>query len=185
MGRMDGDSLRGSLLIAGGSLTDPNFRRTVVLVGEHTDEGALGIVLNRPAPATVEEIVPPLAELTAPGEPLFFGGPVQPDAVVILAEFEDPERADMLVLDRIGFLVGIVEPENIGGLTRARVYAGYAGWGPGQLEAELGESAWLVEPGRPDDVFAPHDQDLWRTVVRRKGRAFDMLSLMPPDPSLN
>jgi putative transcriptional regulator len=183
MSRME--SLRGSLLVAGGSLIDPNFRRSVVLVGEHTEEGALGVVLNRPAPATVEEIVPPLAALAGPGEPLFFGGPVQPDAVVILAEFEDPERADMLVLDRIGFLVGVVEPEQTGGLARARVYAGYAGWGPGQLEAELEGSSWLVEPGTPDDVFAPHDLDLWRAVVKRKGRAFDMLSLMPPDPSLN
>jgi putative transcriptional regulator len=179
------DSLKGSLLVANGVLQDPNFRRTVVLVGEHTQEGALGVVLNRPATATVEEVVPPLAELATPGDPLFFGGPVQPDAVVILAEFDDPERADLLVLDRIGFLVGVVEPERIGGLTRARIYAGYAGWGPGQLEAELEDSSWLVEPGRPDDVFAPHDLDLWRAVVKRKGRAFAMLSLMPPDPSLN
>jgi putative transcriptional regulator len=154
-------------------------------VGEHTDEGALGVVLNRPAPATVGEIVPPLAELAGPGELLFFGGPVQPEAVVVLAEFEDPERADMLVLDRIGFMVGVVDPERTGALSRARVFAGYAGWGPGQLEAELEESSWIVEPGRPDDVFAPLGVDLWRTVVRRKGRAFDMLSLMPPDPSLN
>ncbi len=179
------ESLRGRLLIAGASLVDPNFRRTVVLVGEHTNEGALGVVLNRPASATVEEIVPPLADLAGAGAPLFFGGPVQPEAVVILAEFDEPERADLLVLDRIGFLVGIVDPERTGSLARARVYAGYAGWGPGQLDAELEESSWLVEPGTPEDVFAPHDLDLWRTVVKRKGRAFEMLSLMPPDPSLN
>jgi putative transcriptional regulator len=94
------DSLRGNLLIAGPDLFDPNFRRVVVLVGEHTEEGALGVVLNRPSPATVEEIVPALADVAGPGELLFFGGPVQPEAVVILAEFEEPERAEMLVLDR-------------------------------------------------------------------------------------
>jgi putative transcriptional regulator len=179
------DSLRGSLLIAGPNLFDPNFRRSVVLVGEHTEEGALGVVLNRPGPATVGEIVPPLSELAGPDAPLFVGGPVQPEAVVILAEFDEPERAEMLVLDRIGFLLGNVDPDRTGPLARARVFAGYTGWGPGQLEAELREPSWLVEPGRPDDVFAPHDVDLWRTVVRRKGRRFAMLSLMPSDPTLN
>ena len=179
------DSLRGSLLIAGPSLFDPNFRRTVVLVGEHTDEGALGVVLNRPSPATVGEIVPTLARLAGPGELLFFGGPVQPEEVVVLAEFAEPERADMLVLDRIGFLVGQVDPNQTGPIERARVFAGYAGWGPGQLEAELAEESWLLEPGRPDDVFAPEDLDLWRAAVLRKGRRFAVLSLMPPDPSLN
>lgn len=179
------DSLRGSLLIAGPDLFDPNFRRVVVLVGEHTEEGALGVVLNRPSPATVEEIVPSLAHVAGPGELLFFGGPVQPEAVVILAEFDQPERAEMLVLDRIGFLIGEVDPERTGPIGRARVFAGYAGWGPGQLEAELEESSWLIEPGRPDDVFAPHDHDLWRRAVRRKGADFATLSLMPFDPTLN
>ena len=179
------DSLRGSLLIAGPKLFDPNFRRSVVLVGEHTDEGALGVVLNRPSPATVGEIVPPLAELAGPEELLFFGGPVQPEAVVVLAEFDEPDRAEMLVLDRIGFLIGEVDPDRTGPIARARVFAGYTGWGPGQLEMELEESSWLVEPARPDDVFGASDLDLWRVAVKRLGRDFATLSLMPADPTMN
>ena len=179
------DSLRGSLLIAGPDLFDPNFRRTVILVGEHTEEGALGVVLNRPSEVTVAEIAPPLAGLTGPDELLFFGGPVQPEAVVVLAEFDEPERAEMIVLDRIGFLIGEVDPSRTGPIARARAFVGYAGWGPGQLEAELAGSSWIVEPGRSDDVFVHHDEDLWRSAVRRKGKGFATLSLMPFDPSLN
>jgi putative transcriptional regulator len=179
------DSLRGSLLIAGPTLFDPNFRRTVILVGEHTDEGALGVVLNRPSDVTVGEVAPPLADLTGRDELLFFGGPVQPEAVVVLAEFDQPERAEMIVLDRIGFLIGEVDPERTGPIARARAFAGYAGWGPGQLEEEMASSAWFAEPAKPQDVFAPHDGDLWRVAVRRKGKAFDTLSMMPFDPTLN
>ncbi len=183
IGRMD--SLRGNLLIAGPTLFDPNFRRAVVLVGEHTDEGALGVVLNRPSPATVQEIVPPLAPLAGPEELLFFGGPVQPEAVIVLAEFDEPDRAEMLVLDRIGFLIGEVDPDQTGPIARARIFAGYTGWGPGQLEAEVDESSWLIGPAVPDDVFGPADADLWRVAVRRKGRGFATLSLMPADPTMN
>jgi putative transcriptional regulator len=179
------DSLRGSILIAGPDLFDPNFRRTVILVGEHTDEGALGVVLNRPSDVTVAEIAPPLVDVTGPDALLFFGGPVQPEAVVILAEFDQPERAEMLVLGRIGFLIGEVDPSRTGPIGRARAFAGYAGWSPGQLEAELAESSWIVEPGRSDDVFVPHEEDLWRSAVRRMGKAFATLSLMPFDPTMN
>src|SRR5438876_5902673 len=100
------ESLKGQLLIASGSLFDPNFRRTVVLIGEHNEEGALGVVLNRPAPVTIEEAVPPLASIVAPDDTLFFGGPVQPQSPVVLAEFEHPDFADLLVFGSIGFLTG-------------------------------------------------------------------------------
>src|SRR5205814_685906 len=144
----DMDSLRGHLLLAGAGLYDPNFRRTVILVGEHSEEGAMGVVLNRPSPIPVAEAVPPLAELPglANGDGLVYvGGPVQPDAIVVIADFEEPERAGVLVLDTIGFVPGDVETDSIGELRRARVFAGYAGWGPGQLESELEESSWIVE----------------------------------------
>src|SRR4029079_5505908 len=97
-------SLKGQLLVAGAGLLDPNFRRTVVLVGEHTEEGALGVVLNRAAPVTVAEGVPTLAGLCGAGEAMFFGGPVQPGAVVVLADLEEPERAGLAVFGSIGFL---------------------------------------------------------------------------------
>ena len=179
------DSLRGHLLIAGAELWDPNFRRTVVLIGDHDDEGAVGVILNRPATVAVGDAAPPLAGLVDAGEPLFIGGPVQPQAAVVLAEFVDPERADRLVVGAIGFLPSEVGPDELGVLRRARVFAGYAGWGPGQLEAELEESSWIVEAATPEDVFAEDPGGLWSRVLRRKGDAFAVLALMPPDPSMN
>src|SRR5438046_1834172 len=103
------ESLRGQLLIANPTLLEPTFHRTVVLVGEHTEEGALGVVLNRPAAASVEEAAPPLADLVGVGDPLFIGGPVQQDAAVVVAEFEHPDGAGLLVFDSVGFLLGHVE----------------------------------------------------------------------------
>jgi putative transcriptional regulator len=179
------DSLKGQLLVAGASLLDPNFRRTVVLVGEHTEDGALGVVLNRAAPITVGEVVPALADLAGEGEPMFFGGPVQPGAVVVLADLQDPDQAGLAVFGTIGFLTGEVEPDGLGPVRRARVFAGYAGWGPGQLEAELDEQAWILEPAVPDDVFTEDPEGLWGAVLRRKGGDYRMLALMPLDPSMN
>jgi putative transcriptional regulator len=179
------ESLQGQLLIAGPGLLDPNFRRTIVLVGEHTDEGALGVVLNRPSPVSVADAVPPLAELVPPEERLFVGGPVQPQAAVVLADFEDPARAGLLVLGTIGFILGDADPASMSGIRRARVYAGYAGWGPGQLEGELEESAWIMELALPADVFAEDPQALWAAVVRRKGGDAAFMATMPFDPSTN
>lgn len=178
-------SLRGHLLVAGPALLDPNFRRTVVLVGEHGDEGAMGVVLNRPAPIPVEEAVPPLAALVGDDGLVYVGGPVQPQAIVVLGEFEEPERAGVLVFGSIGFLPGEVDPDLVGELGRARVFAGYAGWGPGQLESELAESSWIVEPALPEDVFTDEPEHLWSEVLRRKGGPFAVLALMPDDPRLN
>lgn len=178
-------SLKGHLLVAGPGLLDPNFRRAVVLVGEHSDDGALGVVLNRPTGATVGETLPELtAVLDGRGE-VHLGGPVQPSAIVVLAEFADPARAGTLVLGDVGFLPSEVDPDELGELRRARVFAGYAGWGPGQLDGELAEGSWIVEPAVPDDVFTPQPDELWSDVLRRKGGPFGVLALMPPDPSLN
>jgi putative transcriptional regulator len=179
------DSLRGHLLIAGPSLVDPNFWRTVVLVGEHSEEGALGVVLNRASDAAVDETVPELMILADGLGHVHVGGPVQPSAIVVLADFLEPERAASLVLDSVGFLPAEVDPTTLGELKRARVFAGYAGWGPGQLDGELEEGSWIVEPALPEDVFTSDPDALWSDVLRRKGGPFGVLALMPPDPSLN
>jgi putative transcriptional regulator len=179
------DSLRGHLLIAGPDLWDPNFRRTVVLIGHHDDEGAVGVVLNRPLETTVEEAVPPLSTLVPPGEPLFQGGPVQPEAAVVLADFEDPERAGIIALGTIGFLPEETDAEQLGGLRRARVFAGYAGWGAGQLEAEVQESSWHAALARPTDVFEPDPDRLWASAVGRLGPEHRFLLTMPVNPQLN
>jgi putative transcriptional regulator len=179
------ESLRGQLLIAGPTLLDPNFWRTVVLVGEHSEEGALGVVLNRSSETPVEEALPELTLLAEDLGAVHVGGPVQPSAVVVLADFVDPDAAETLVLDSVGFLPSEVEPDTLGELRRARVYAGYAGWGPGQLDGELEEGSWIVEPARPEDVFTDDPESLWSEVLRRKGGPFAVLAAMPPDPSLN
>lgn len=179
------ESLRGHLLIAGPRLLDPNFWRTVVLVGEHSDEGALGVVLNRSSETAVEEALPELAVLADDLGSVHVGGPVQPSAVVVLADFVDTAAAEALVVGSVGFLPSEVEPDAIGELRRARVYAGYAGWGPGQLDGELEDGSWIVEPALADDVFTDDPEGLWSEVLRRKGGPFAVLAAMPPDPSLN
>ncbi len=178
-------SLKGHLLVAGPTLVDPNFRRTVILVGEHGDDGALGVILNRTSGTTVDEALPELTVLVEGTAAVHVGGPVQPSAVVVLAEFTDPERAATLVLEDIGFLPSEVDPDDLGELRRARVFAGYSGWGPGQLDGELEEGTWIVEAAFPDDVFTADPEELWSDVLRRKGGPFGVLALMPPDPSLN
>jgi putative transcriptional regulator len=179
------NSLRGHLLIAGPALLDPNFWRTVVLVGEHSEEGALGVVLNRSSETAVEEALPELALLADDLGAVHVGGPVQPSAVVVLADFVDADDAQALVVDSVGFLPSEVEPATIGELRRARVYVGYAGWGPGQLDGELAEGSWIVEPAQPEDVFTDDPEGLWSAVLRRKGGPFGVLAAMPPDPSQN
>ena len=173
------DSLRGKLLIAAPSQYD-YFRRTVVLVLEHGEDGAMGVVLNRPSETVVGDAVPALSGLAGEGELVRIGGPVAPEAVVALAEFPDPEEASTQVLEGVGVLDPEAPNESLG---RLRVYAGYAGWAPGQLDAELEQGAWIVERAEPGDPFA--DEDIWPEVVRRKGGSYSLMARMPADPSLN
>ena len=179
------DSLKGQLLIAQADLTDPNFRRAVVLVTEHDDEGALGVVLNRPAEAKVAEAVPPLAELVGEEAPVYVGGPVDQSSVIVLAQFEDPDDAAATIFDDVGFVSGDSDLEELpDAIRQARVFAGYAGWSAGQLDAELEADGWIIEPALVEDVFGPSDE-LWSDVLRRKGGPYALLATMPPDPSLN
>jgi putative transcriptional regulator len=182
---MDAETLTGRLLLSNASLFDPNFRRTVVLVGHHDEDGAVGVVLNRPFDVTVDEAVPPLADLVAPGDVVFEGGPVQPEAAVVVAEFSDPEKAGVLAFGSVGFLPEESGPDDARAIVRARVFAGYAGWAAGQLEAELEEDAWLVTPARPEDVFHDDPDRLWEDVVARLGGRYRLLTTMPFDPSAN
>jgi putative transcriptional regulator len=181
------DSLRGKLLLASPTMTDPNFSRAVVLIAEHTEDGAMGLVLNRPATTTVSEAVPDLAWLTDDEASVYVGGPVAETAVIVLAEFDRPELAGAIVEGDLGFIgTDADEPEQLeDAVRRARVFAGHAGWGPGQLEDEIAEDAWIVEPPRRDEVFTVEPDELWASVLRRKGRRYALLSTMPPDPSLN
>ena len=180
------DSVRGQLLIAGPSLLDPNFWRTVVLVVEHTDDGALGLVLNRPSETTVGEAVSQLEELVDRDDQLFIGGPVQPSAVIVLAEFEDPGDAALIAFADIGVLAAGASLEDAGADVRSgRAFVGHSGWGPGQLDAELERGDWILEPARRDDAFSVDPDALWAQVLTRKGGSYALIARMPPDPSVN
>jgi putative transcriptional regulator len=179
------DSLRGHLLVASPALLDPNFRRTVVLVTEHTEEGAAGLVLNRPSPVDVASAVPQLEPLVQDGEQVWVGGPVQPEAVLVLGEFLDPDDAAVPLFDSLGF-PSLDEPEEIlPATTRRRVFAGYAGWDVGQLEAEVADEDWILEPACADDAFTDDPDELWRDVLRRKGGIYELVARMPEEPNLN
>ncbi len=173
------DSLRGKLLIASPALPDW-FRRAVILMVEHAPEGAFGLVLNRPSETTVGDAVPELAELAGPTEPVYIGGPVQPDGVVALGEFEDLDLAAKPVTGDVG-LVDLEHPPD--GLGRIRLFAGHAGWGEGQLDGELVQEAWIVSEPEHDDAFA--FGDLWASALQRMGGSYELLARMPSDPSRN
>jgi putative transcriptional regulator len=179
------DSLRGKLLVASPALTDPNFARSVVLMTEHSDDGAMGIVLNQPAEAAARDLIPALSSI-ARDDPLFIGGPVQPHAVVLLAEFNDPLAAAWIVVADVGLASAETDFDQLDdSVRRGRFYAGYSGWGPGQLEMELDIDSWIVEPPLPAELFPDDPASLWRTVLDRKGGSYKLISRMPDDPSLN
>jgi putative transcriptional regulator len=179
------ESTRGQLLIAGPTLTDPNFWRTVVLIVEHTEAGALGLVLNRPSETSAGDAAPALADLLDPQDLLFIGGPVQPSAVIVLAEFEDAGDDALIAFDQIGVLTA--EPAELlgAGVRRARAFAGHSGWGPGQLDAELERGDWILAPARPEDAFCAEAETLWSEVLSRLGGQYRLVAKMPIDPSLN
>jgi putative transcriptional regulator len=174
------DTLRGRLLVAAPILNDPNFHRTVVLVAEHGEDGAMGLVLNRPTDTAVGEALPELAALAGETDPVYVGGPVALESVLAVAELDDPDDASELLFGAVGF---VQEPDVP--VQRGRIFVGYAGWTAGQLEAELEEESWLVVAAEPDDLFGDDPDALWSTVLRRQGGPYALLSLMPPDPSLN
>ncbi len=178
------DSLQGKLLVASPALLDPNFRRTVVLIAHHDEDGAMGLVLTRPSDVPALDAVPSLEGLPGAEKPVYMGGPVQPEAFMVLAEFEDADDAAAPILGTVGFMPAEAEPEDLA-IRRFRLFAGYAGWGPGQLEGEVAEPSWIVVSARTGDAFADDPDELWRTVLKRKGGRYSLMEHMPYDPSLN
>lgn len=178
------ESLQGKLLVSSPSLVDPNFRKTVVLIAHHDEEGAMGLVLSRPSDLPAVDAVPSLDLLPGASDPVFVGGPVQPNAFMVLAEFDDVGEAAAPIMGRLGFMPAGAEPDELG-IRRLRLFAGYSGWGIGQLEAELAESSWIVVDAETDDAFADDPDELWRSVIHRKGGSFELMENMPFDPGLN
>ncbi|HEX3691122.1 MAG TPA: YqgE/AlgH family protein [Solirubrobacteraceae bacterium] len=179
------DSARGQLLVAGPGLLDPNFWRTVVLIVEHSEEGALGLVLNRPSETTVGEAVSELEQLLELDEPLYVGGPVQPSALIVLAEFDQPTEAALIAFEDIGVLANGAQEDPSLSVRRGRAFVGHAGWGPGQLDGEVERGDWILERALRDDAFSGTPMELWSKVLTRKGGSYALVARMPPDPSVN
>lgn len=173
--------------MAAPTLLDPHFQRAVIVMLEHSDEGALGLVLNQPTDISAVEALPePLCGLVPDDHVIHCGGPVQPAAVIILAEFDDPTRAAGQVIGKIG----IVDPdEAVDELSDrvgdVRIFGGYAGWGPGQLEQEIADGAWIDVTADPSDIFTMAPDGLWRAALERKGGVFRLVARMPEDPTMN
>ncbi|HEX5366694.1 MAG TPA: YqgE/AlgH family protein [Acidimicrobiales bacterium] len=185
------DSTAGRLLIAEPMLGDPNFDRAVVLMIEHSRRGALGVVLNRPTELEVGAVLEGWAPLAAPPPVLYAGGPVEQNGVLALGRRHARARSRDIpgwttVLGPVGTVDLHLDPDDLAPwLSGIRLFAGYSGWGGGQLEAELAEGAWLVVPATADDVFAPDPDAMWRAVLRRQGGKLAMLANFPAHPSLN
>jgi putative transcriptional regulator len=190
--------LTGRLLVATPALGESTFERSVVLVLDHDEDGALGVVINRPTPVDVSEVLPVWQPLASEPGVLFQGGPVALDSALGLAlvpgEGDDEPLGWRRVAGRIGLVDLDVPPEVLAAeVTRLRIFAGYSGWSAGQLEDELAEGAWYVVAarlgdGRADDggdAFTERPEELWRRVLRRQGGDLAMVSTYLDDPSLN
>jgi putative transcriptional regulator len=181
--------LRGRLLVATPALVDPNFARSVILLLEHSDEGAVGLVLNRPSETPVGEVLPDWSAYAAEPGVVYVGGPVSPDGAICLGRSPmiggvgvDPWRFFDGVVGTVDLSAG---PAGVPAGTEVRVYAGYAGWGTEQLALEIEIGSWYVVEGGVDDVFCADPDDLWRVVLKRQPGQLAMVANFPSDPSLN
>jgi putative transcriptional regulator len=191
------DLLRGRLLVATPDLTDPNFARTVVLILDHGDEGAFGVVLNRATDTRVADAIEPWAEVASAPAVVFLGGPVGGDQAIGLASSAEPEPAsgwaplfaDLGNGDRGSGSLGSVDLEAgpaALSLLQFRVFVGYAGWGVDQLEGEIDEGSWfVVDAVIPGDVFGAHPDRLWSDVLRRQPGRTAWFANFPQDRSTN
>ncbi len=162
----------GALLVATPLLADPNFSRSVVLVLRHDEEGTLGVVLDRPTTIAVDEFLPAWAAVAAPPGVVFHGGPVDPEiGIGIALRFGSIEIVE---LDQ--------EPTDS---TPVRIFAGYAGWGPDQLDAEMLEDAWFAVDFQSSDLVTDTPDELWTTVLRRQRADISIFATYPPDPRMN
>jgi putative transcriptional regulator len=186
---MSETSWAGKVLVATPALTDPNFHRTVILLLEHTDEGAVGLVLNRPSEVRLAEALPGWEFVAATPPVVFAGGPVEPDAVIAVGRAKPDTLPDpdwVPIVDRLRVVDLAAGPEVADTLVDlARVFVGYAGWAPGQLELEVGADAWFLADATDLDALVDEPETLWSRVLRRQGGELALFSTFPEDPSLN
>jgi len=191
---MEEQSLSGRVLAASPKLGDPNFRRAVVLIVEDdTDEGTLGVILNRPTEVPLDQVLDTWTPLATGPQVVFRGGPISPNSALALAlayGTEEPVGWRSLegtpMMSRLGLVDLGAPPELLaGGISSMRVFAGYAGWGAGQLRDEIEEGAWFVLPGEPADAFVTEPEGLWSAVLRRQGGDLALVATFPDDPVMN
>jgi len=185
---MAAPSHRGRLLVAGPLLDDPNFSRTVIVLVDHSSQGALGFVLNRPMEVAVATVAPGWERWACPPLVVFAGGPVAPESGVFLAEVPGPAPALRItpVVGTVGMIDAAADPDDVAaGVMRLRMFAGCASWGPGQLDGELDEGSWLVVDADPSDLLDAEPAELWRKVIRRQPGSVSILARAPDDMSLN
>ena len=181
----------GSLLIASAALLDPNFTRCVLLVLDSDENGSLGVILNRPSEVQVGDVLAPWRDVVSEPEVLFRGGPVELNAALAVGSIRTVADADLPSGWRpLAGSTGIVDldsspDEFLGRLTALRVYAGYTGWGAGQLEGEIAQGSWHVVPAHEGDAFSSFPDRLWRDVLRRQPSPLSMLATLPEDANLN
>jgi putative transcriptional regulator len=180
-------STAGRLLVATPTLADPSFARSVVLMLEHSDEGALGVVLNRPSELPVSAILEGWAPVVAPPSLIFHGGPVSMDSALGLVRTSQQGVLGVRRLPHDIALVDLDTPAELvsEAVSSMRVFAGYAGWSAGQLEGELEEGSWFVVDPLPEDAFTAEPDDLWRRVLRRQPPPLSLVASFPRDPALN
>lgn len=180
----------GRLLVATPALADPNFHRSVVLLLDHTEDGVLGVILNRPSEAEVADALPEWAGVATDPERVFLGGPVQPSAALGLAwcppGLPDDDDGGLRVLGGSLGTLDLEEPDAVPpGCRGVRIFAGYAGWATEQLADEIAEGAWYVLDALPEDAVTPEPDTLWSRVLRRQPGPLAMVASYPQDPSLN
>lgn len=190
IGRLE-DVRPGALLVAMPALTDPTFAGTVVYVLDHSESGTLGVVLGRPSQVEIRDVLPGWCDLAVAPGVFHVGGPCETDTALCLATSPGAVAEGESPLRRVAGDVYLVDldsdPEDLGAeLGGLRVFAGYAGWSPGQLAGEIAEGAWACVPGRPDDVLSEASgPQLWRAVMGRQNGRLAVLSTAPADPSVN
>ncbi|MFG1608689.1 YqgE/AlgH family protein [Actinoplanes sp. NPDC049265] len=184
------ESMTGQLLVATPTLKDPNFDRTVVLLVAHETGGALGVVLNRATEVPVSDVLGGWGELAGDPAVLFEGGPVQPESAICLARTRPEVKKRVSGFHQVAGALGTVDlsadPDRLrDSVAGIRVFAGYSGWSPGQLEDEISSGSWFVFDALPGDPFVTRPDDLWAMVLRRQGDILAAVAHFPPDPSLN
>ncbi len=189
VGSIPDPETKGRLLIAAPPLVDPNFDRTVIYVIDHNDEGALGVILNRPLDTPIDEALPGWDLIACAPQNVFSGGPVQPTAVIGLGLANDvnpPDDSWAPLVGRLGTIDLSTDPGSAANrMDSLRIFAGYAGWGAGQLENEIAAGGWFLTDALLEDIFSERPERLWREVLRRQHGPLALVSTFPADPTMN